>query len=153
MESFAGHHYLIWYALAGICFMIELGVMGLSGPLLFFGLASIFTGVLVHVGLVEAWQNQVLTVGILTAIITVLLWKPLKKVQNTRGKTDDSSDMIGIQVPVIDDITGTEGTIRYSGVNWHARLADDAEVDVIKNNKICLIVAVTGTTMLVKPVA
>jgi membrane protein implicated in regulation of membrane protease activity len=152
MESFIDHHHLIWYAIAGVSLVIELGVMGLSGPLLFFGIASVVTGVLVHVGVIEGWQSEVLVVGVLTAVITVLLWKPLKKIQNSRGKTDDSSDMIGLQVPVIDDITTTVGTIRYSGVNWHARLADNSTVDVIKNNSICLIVAVTGTTMLVKPV-
>ncbi len=149
MESFIAHHHLMWYAIAGVCLVIELGVMGLSGPLLFFGIASIVTGILVNAGVIDGWQSEVLVVGILTAVITLLLWKPLKKVQNKRPKTDNSSDMIGLQVPVIEDITKTAGTIRYSGVNWNARLADNATVDMIKNSSICLIVAVTGTTMLV----
>jgi hypothetical protein len=60
--------------------------------------------------------------------------------------------MIGLQVPVIDDITKKAGTVRYSGVNWNARLAEHVKVDAIKSNSICLIVAVTGTTMLVIPI-
>ncbi len=49
----------------------------------------------------------------------------MKKIQNTRGDTDDSSDMIGIQVPVIDDITETVGTSGASIANvneYSARL-------------------------------
>ena len=152
MESFIAHHHLMWYAISGVCLVIELGVMGLSGPLLFFGIASIVTGILVNAGVIDGWQSEVLTVGILTAVITLLLWKPLKKMQNNRPKTDNSSDMIGLQVPVIDDITKKSGTIRYSGVNWHARLAEHTQVNVIESNSICLIVAVTGTTMLVIPI-
>ncbi len=152
MTSFLEHHHLIWYAIAGLCLVIELGVMGLSGPLLFFGIASIATGILVHVGIIDGWQSEILVVGVLTAVIALILWQPLKKMQNSRSQTDTSSDMIGLQVPVIDDITKKAGTIRYSGVNWHARLADHTHVKVIKSNSICLIVAVTGTTMLVIPI-
>lgn len=152
MALFLEHHHLIWYAIAGLCLVIELGVMGLSGPLLFFGIASIATGILVHVGVIDGWQSETLVVGILTAVIALILWKPLKKMQNSRSQTDNSSDMIGLQVPVIDDITKKTGTVRYSGVNWHARLAEHVKVDAIKSNSICLIVAVTGTTMLVIPI-
>jgi membrane protein implicated in regulation of membrane protease activity len=152
MEVFLESHQLIWWAIAGLSLVFELGVMGLSGPLLFFSFASIITGILISLGLIEGWQSEVLVVGLLTAVITLVLWKPLKAMQNSRTKTDDSSDMIGLQVPVFDDITKEAGSIRYSGVNWNARLAEDAEIEVIENNRVCIIVAVIGTTMLVKPI-
>lgn len=152
MQTFLESHQLIWWAIAGISLVLELGVMGLSGPLLFFAIASVITGILVSFGLIDGWQSEVLVVGILTAISTLLLWKPLKNLQNSRSKTDDSSDMIGLQVPVIDDITKSAGSIRYSGINWNARIAENVDVEVIENNRICCIVAVSGTTMLVKPV-
>ncbi len=152
MQVFLESHQLIWFAIAGLSLVVELGVMGLSGPLLFFALASIITGILISLGLVEGWQSEVLVVGLLTAVIAVVLWRPLKAMQNSRSKTDDSSDMIGLQVPAFDDITKDAGSIRYSGINWNARLAEDADVDVIESNRICTIAAVTGTTMLVKPV-
>jgi len=152
MQTFLESHQLIWYAIAGLSLVLELGIMGLSGPLLFFAIASAVTGVLVSFGLIDGWQSEVLVVGLLTAVITLVLWKPLKAMQNSRSKTDDSSDMIGLQVPVAEDVTKEAGNIRYSGINWNARLAEDAEVDVIENNSLCTIVAVTGTTMLVKPV-
>ncbi|ALO36295.1 acriflavin resistance protein [Colwellia sp. MT41] len=152
MQTFLENHQLIWYAIAGLSLVLELGIMGLSGPLLFFAIASALTGVLISVGLIDGWQNEILVVGVLSAVITLLLWKPLKKMQNSRSKTDDSSDMIGLQVPVSDDITKASGSIRYSGLNWPARLADDVDIEVIESNSQCTIVAITGNTMLVAPI-
>jgi hypothetical protein len=125
--------------------------MGLSGPLLFFAIASVITGFLINIGLIEGWAIEVLVAGILSAVIAVLMWKPLKNLQNTRNKTDQSSDMIGLQVTVANDISKASGSIRYSGINWNARLADEVDVKVIDQNQLCEIVAITGTTMLVKP--
>lgn len=151
METFLESHELIWYAIAGLSLVVELGIMGLSGPLLFFALASVITGVLVSLGLVVGWQSEILVVGLSSAIIAFLLWKPLKRMQNPANKTDNSSDMIGLKVPVVDNVTTVAGSIRYSGINWQARLDDDADIDVITNDSQCTIVGVTGTTMLVKP--
>ncbi len=153
MQTFLESHQLIWWAIAGLSLVVELGVMGLSGPLLFFAFASMITGVLISFGFVEGWQSEVLVVGVLTAIITLVLWKPLKKMQNSRGKTDNSSDMIGLQVPVSEAVTTTAGSIRYSGVKWQARLAEGVELEVIESNSQCIITAIAGTTMLVTPIS
>jgi hypothetical protein len=118
---------------------------------LFFAIASVITGFLINIGLIEGWAIEVLVAGILSGVIAVLMWKPLKNLQNTRSKTDQSSDMIGLQVTVADDISKARGSIRYSGINWNARLADEVDVEVIDQNQLCEIVAITGTTMLVKP--
>jgi hypothetical protein len=151
MAQLLEHHQFIWYALAGISLVLELSIMGLSGPLFFFAIASAITGVLVGLGIIDGWAIEVLTVGILSALITLIMWKPLKKLQNSRSKTDESSDMIGLQVTVVDDISKASGSIRYSGINWNARLAEEVNVEVIGSNQVCVIAAITGTTMLVKP--
>lgn len=151
MQTFLDNHQLIWYAIAGLSLVIELGIMGLSGPLLFFAIASAITGGCVSLGLIEGWQSEVLVVGITSAIVAILLWKPLKRIQNPESKTDNSSDMVGLTVPVVDDITHVAGSVRYSGVNWQARLDESADVEVITQNNLCTIVGVTGTTMLVTP--
>jgi len=151
MQTLLDSHQLIWYAIAGLSLVLELGVMGLSGPLLFFAIASAITGVLISLGLIEGWQSEVLVVGILSAVMTLVLWKPLKRMQNSRSKTDNSSDMVGLQVPACEDITKATGSIRYSGVNWQARLADSVKVTVLENNSMCTIVAISGNTMLVEP--
>ena len=126
--------------------------MGLSGPLLFFALASLVTGVLVSAGVVDGWQSEILTVGILTAVIAVVLWKPLKNFQNSKEKTDNSSDMIGLTLPVSSEVSTDSGTVRYSGIEWQARLADQVELSSLSEASQCQVVAIVGNTLFVKPV-
>jgi len=152
MEYFLANPDHLWYLIAGISFVIELSIMGLSGPLLFFAIASLMTGILVSTGIIDGWQSQILTIGLLTALVAVVLWKPLKSLQNSKEKTDNSSDMVGLKVLVSADVTATAGSIRYSGINWQARLADDANVTTITEQSQCIIVAITGNIMLVKAV-
>ena len=151
MEYFLENPSHLWYLIAGISFVIELSVMGLSGPLLFFALASLGTGILVSIGFINGWQSEVLAVGLLTALITAVLWKPLKSLQNSKDKTDQSSDMIGLKVPASSEINLTKGSIRYSGIDWQARLAEDVDIKSINDTEQCQIVAVEGNIMLVKP--
>ena len=151
MEYFLNNPAHLWYLIAGISFVIELSIMGLSGPLLFFAIASLITGILVSIGFVDGWQSEILTVGLLTAFIAAILWKPLKSLQNSKGKTDNSSDMVGLKVLASENITATTGSIRYSGINWQARLADDVSIESISAQSQCEIVAITGNIMLVKP--
>lgn len=151
MEYFLENPDHLWYLIAGVSFVMELSIMGLSGPLLFFAIASLITGVLVSFDVINGWQSEILTVGLLTAFVAAILWKPLKSLQNSKGKTDNSSDMIGLKVLASSNITDTTGSIRYSGINWQARLADDIGVESISAESQCEIVAITGNIMLVKP--
>jgi membrane protein implicated in regulation of membrane protease activity len=151
MEYFLENPAHLWYFIAGISFVVELSIMGLSGPLLFFAIASLATGTLVSIGIVDGRQSEVLAVGVLTAIIAAILWKPLKSLQNSKEKTDNSSDMVGLKVIASEDITATAGSIRYSGINWQARLAEDIRVELISVQSQCEIVAIMGNIMLVKP--
>jgi len=151
MQYFLENPEHLWYLVAGLSFVVELSIMGLSGPLLFFAIASLFTGILVDMEVLNDWQSQVLSVGVISAIMALILWKPLKKFQNAKAETDTSSDMIGLQVLTSSDITTTSGTIRYSGIDWQARLADDVNTELINEQSQCKIVAITGNTMLVKP--
>jgi len=151
MEYFLENPDHLWYLIAGVSFVVELSIMGLSGPLLFFAIASLITGILVSTGVVEGWQSQILSIGLLTALVAAVLWRPLKALQNSKEKTDNSSDMVGLQVIVSTDITKITGSVRYSGINWQARLADDASVELISAQSQCEIVAIAGNIMLVKP--
>ena len=152
MQYFLENPDHLWFLIAGLSFVIELSIMGLSGPLLFFALGSLVTGILVSIGFITGWQSEILSVGLLTALIAALLWKPLKSLQNAKEKTDNSSDMVGLNVSASSDINKTSGSIRYSGIDWQARLADDTNVDLINEQSQCQIVAITGNTMLVKPI-
>lgn len=147
----SAHHDQFFYLLAGLSFVLELTVLGLGGPLLFFAMASFVTGVLISIGLISGWEIEIFVLGVLTAVITLILWKPLKKFQNSGGGADTSSDMIGREVPASSTITSLEGSIRYSGINWNSRLAEDATVESIEEGERCIISSIDGNVMLVKP--
>lgn len=150
IDYFAGNHAHLLYLIAGISFVVELTVMGMSGPLLFFAIACFTTGVLTHMGLLNTWESELSTVGLLSGIIAFMLWKPLKRFQNGGIGKDTSSDMIGQKVPSVTEITAVGGSIRYSGVNWSARLDSASGVDSITEDVLCEIVAVEGNVMIVK---
>jgi hypothetical protein len=150
MQYFFENHEHLWYLIAGLSFLVELSIMGMSGPLFFFAIASLIIGVLVSFGIVGGWQSEILTVGLLTGIIAIALWKPLKRLQNSKSATDNSSDMIGLLVIASSDINKISGSIRYSGIDWQARLADNCTAEFIPDASQCKIVAISGNTMLVK---
>lgn len=141
------------YLIGGICLIVELGVLGLNGPLLFFGIAAFITGALSSFGIISGWESEIFTLGVSTVILAAVLWHPLKKLQNAGGGPDSSSDMIGIKVPAATVIDQSGGKIRYSGIDWNARISEEAGVDTIAADTLCIIVGIEGTTMLVKPLS
>lgn len=150
LTYFSQHHDQLLYLVAGVSLITELTVIGLSGPLLFFAIACFLTAILISLGLISGWEIEAFTIGILTAVITAMLWKPLKRFQNSGGGADTSSDMIGKQVTTASEITNSDGSIRYSGIDWNSRLAEGLQVN-IPADTACKIVGVEGNVMLVKP--
>jgi membrane protein implicated in regulation of membrane protease activity len=150
VEYFAQNHDKLLYALAGIILVIELTVLGLGGPLLFIGIACAITGVFVTTGLLGSWEAEVFSVGILSLLSAVLLWKPLKQLQGPNKVNDSSSDMIGQIVPVSEDVTRNGGSVRHSGINWQARLDSSSSIDVLSSGERVEICGVEGNVMIVK---
>jgi membrane protein implicated in regulation of membrane protease activity len=149
IDYFLNHHDKLFYLIAAVSFIVELSVLGLSGPLLFFAIASAITGILISLGIMSGWEYEILTLGLLTGVSALVLWKPLKTFQNATEQHDTSSDMIGRKVTVSKTVTHSEGSIRFSGVDWPSRLADESSEDTINESELCVIVAVDGTIMLV----
>jgi membrane protein implicated in regulation of membrane protease activity len=150
LTYFSQNHDQLLYLVAGVSFIAELTLMGLGGPLLFFAMACFLTAVLISLGLISGWEAEAFSIGISTAVITMLLWKPLKRFQNSGGGADTSSDMIGKQVTTCSEVTSSSGSIRYSGIDWNSRLAEGLQVN-IPTDTACKIVGVEGNVMLVAP--
>ena len=150
ISYFNENHAHLFYLMAGISFVIELTVLGLSGPLLFFAIASVLTGIMISLNILSGWENECLAVGILSGLIALMLWKPMKRFQNSGGGADTSSDMIGKQVPSSSEVTHDKGSIRFSGIDWSARLSSDSQETSIAANTSCIITGVDGNIMLVK---
>ncbi|MDR7090993.1 MULTISPECIES: NfeD family protein [Cellvibrio] len=149
-EYFAQHQDHLLYTIAGICLVLELSVLGMSGPLLFLALSCMLTGLMVTLGVISGWELEVLSVGVLAALSAALLWKPLRKFQNSGGGRDTSSDMIGKVLPVTQRITRDQGKVAYSGIDWQARL-DAAYTEPVAVGSRAHVVAVEGALLLVKP--
>lgn len=149
-EYFAQHQDHLLYTIAGICLVLELSVLGMSGPLLFLALSCLLTGLMVTLGIISGWEMEVLSVGVLAALSAALLWKHLKKFQNSGGGRDTSSDMIGKVLPVTQLITRDQGKVAYSGIDWQARL-DTAYEEPVAAGGRAQVVAVQGALLLVKP--
>jgi len=150
MEYFLHNLDQLLYAIAGFCLVLELSVLGFSGVLLFFAIACGVTGIFVSLGLITRWPFAVLSVGILSVICALVLWKPLKKFQGPAQVKDTSSDMIGQIVPVSEAVTKLGGAVRHSGINWQARLAVDATIETLDVGLRVEICAVDGNVMIVK---
>ena len=76
-------------------------------------------------------------VGLLTAICTVGLWKPLKRMQNDVDTKDVKSDFQGHSFVLETNVGPNEfGSHHFSGIKWKVKsdesLALGTEVEVVK---------------------
>lgn len=138
----------LFYTLTGVCLILELGVLGMSGPLLFVALGSLLTGVMISLGVLNGWEMAILSLGLLTALSALILWKPFKRFQNTAVAPDTSSDMIGRLLPVTQLVTRDRGAVAYSGIEWQVRLKESAEPVAVGMH--VRVVGVDGALLLVR---
>lgn len=146
---FSENHASLLFLLAGIAFVVELTVMGLSGLVLFFAIGCFITGILTQVGVLNGWESEVFSVGLFSAIAAITLWKPLKRFQSRAIPTDTSSDLVGREVMCKHTITALAGSVRHSGIDWQARLSPQSETDSINKGELCKIVKIDGTLLIV----
>ena len=108
--------------IAGILLLvIEVLVLGFSTFFLFFfGLGLIGASLVFFSGLLQAnVTNALIVMSIISGLSAVVLWKPLKKMQNTLDDSPVESDLIGLQFQLHEDLpVGTSINHQYSGINW-----------------------------------
>ncbi len=153
IQYFSDNHASLLFLLAGIAFIIELAVMGLSGFVLFFAIGCFLTGLLTYAGILTSWESEAFSVGAISCISALLLWKPLKRFQSKEIPVDSSSDLIGREVTCKADINRAEGVVRHSGVDWQARLNPLNSEALIKQGEPCRIVKIDGTILIVEPIS
>jgi len=149
------HHAEFWIMLGFVMLVIEVSTGLVTGLLLFGGIGAIITGILMMTGLLnETWEVGLASSGICAAIVALLLWKPLKKLQNTDvPEKDNSSDLVGYEFVLQQDISLLKtGTIQYSGIEWNVEIYKDAGVDKIKAATRVVVCSVEVGRFKVKPV-
>jgi len=129
------HQAEFWIILGFVMLSIEISTGMVTGILLFGSIGSIITGLIMLAGaLPETWEAGIASSAICAAIVTLVLWKPLKKMQDTEVPAkDNSSDLVGYEFVLEQDINlHTPGKIRYSGIEWKVEIDKHAGVEQIK---------------------
>lgn len=153
-DYIVSHQAEFWLLFGFTMLVIEVVTGFTTGVFLFGGLGALSTGVLMSFGVLpETWIAGISCTGISSGIITMLLWKPLKKLQGDRPiEKDNSSDLIGHEFVVETDIAlNKPGTTHYSGILWKVEIAKDAGVDAIAAGQTVVVSSVEVGLFKVKP--
>lgn len=100
---------------------VEVAILGFATFVLFFiGIAAVIAGTLMYFGFIpETTMSAVLTVAIVSALDALILWKPLKNLQQKVDSTPAKSDLIGHTFVLTDDVSPTVNPqYQYSGISW-----------------------------------
>ncbi|WP_430460244.1 NfeD family protein [Thalassolituus sp. LLYu03] len=125
---------------AGIlALIIEVAVLGFATfILLFFGAALLLTGLAMAVGLLpESGSVAFASSAVLTAVLALLLWKPLKKMQDNVEPQQTRGDFATDRFVLEQDVDQRGLSVRrYSGIDWKLKseqpLTAGTEVEVVK---------------------
>lgn len=119
--------------------VIEVAVLGFSTFVLFFvGCAAVITSILLYLGIVpDTLSTALLTLGVVTAVSAVLLWKPLKNMQTQVDTTKAKGDLVGHTFMLKEEVSPELNPLyRYSGIDWTLSsatpLAVGTQVEVIE---------------------
>ena len=148
VEYFSQHLDYFFYALAGICLLVDLSILGLSGPLFFVAIGSLITGACVSLGLIAQFNIALVLFAATSIASAALLLKPLKKLQEQKAGPETTSDMVGKMLPASARITRTDGRVFYSGVGWLARLDNHSSEPIEVPNQV-VVTSVDGTILMV----
>jgi membrane protein implicated in regulation of membrane protease activity len=153
-DYIASHQAEFWLTFGFAMLVIEVVTGFTTGVFLFAGLSALTTGILMSIGLLpETWIAGISCTGISSGIITMLLWKPLKKLQGDRPtEKDNSSDLVGHEFVVETDISLKKpGSTNYSGILWKVEIDKDAGVETIAAGQAVTVSSVEVGMFKVKP--
>ena len=109
--------------IAGLTLLvIEVLVLGFSTFVLFFvGLAAVVAGGLMAFGVVpDSMLSALSSLGVLTALLTMLLWRPLKSMQGKVESKGVASDLVGHSFILTESVSMSKNpAYRYSGIEWN----------------------------------
>lgn len=104
-----------------VLLIVEVWLLGLSTiVLLALGVSAVVTGSLVWLGILPDTLTAVIaSSGIGAGVLTVILWRPLKKSQKgVRREYNIHSDLIGLHFELDQELDANHPvTVKYSGVN------------------------------------
>ncbi|MDT8452636.1 MAG: NfeD family protein [Gammaproteobacteria bacterium] len=154
IEYIQSHQSGFWITAGFILLAAEALVFGFATIILLFaGIGALVTGLLMAVGVLpETWIAGVASFGLSTGIVSILLWKPMRRLQNDNvSPQSNSSDLIGYGFVLQEDISPmSSGSHRYSGVDWKVELDANAGVDSLPAGQRVTVVSVDAGIFRVK---
>ena len=108
---------------------IEVVVLGFSTFVLFFVvLEAVVVGGLMTFGILpESMLSALSSVGVLTALLAILLWRPLKSMQGNVERKKVTSDLVGHSFILEEAVSMTKNpAYSYSGIQW--KLSSEQEL-------------------------
>ena len=121
--------------------ILEVMILGFSTFVLFFlGLGCVLAGALMFLNIVpETGLYAYISVAALTSGLALLLWQPLKNMQNKVEHKTVKSELIGLTFVLDKDISPSDNAVHlYSGIEWQVKSAETlnsgTEVKVIKTD-------------------
>ncbi|MHA2940017.1 NfeD family protein [Vibrio sp. RC27] len=119
------------YVVIGLLLLaIEVLVLGFSTfVLIFVGIGMIAVGVLMFLGVFpETVMNSLLATAIISTLVALFSWKPMKRLQNKVDSTKTTNDMIGHRFFLTDELlVGHRVNHRYSGIEWKVKAKQPIE--------------------------
>lgn len=156
LDYIHSHQAGFWIALGFILLATEVLVFGFTTIVLFFaGLGAVTSGLLMQAGVLpQTWIAGIACFGLSTGIYSVLLWKPLQRIQaSSIPQQKQTSDLIGLEFVLEQDITATQaGTTRYSGISWRVEIGKDAGVETLNKGQRVVVSTVDAGVFRVKAV-
>jgi len=155
LETIMNNQAAAWIGAGFLLLAIEALAFGFSSGVFLFGsLGAILTGVLISFGLIpDTFIMAVACFAVSTALITAILWFPLKRLQSgAELGSDRSSDIIGHTFTLQSDINATNhGQQKYSGINWRVELADHVSPQSLNAGTDVTVYAVSVGVFFVEP--
>ncbi len=115
-----------------------------------FGLACILTALSTQ--LYPGWEPALGFLAFYTAVSVLVMIRWVRPFLQ-RHNNDSWHDLVGQMTEVTADILpGAQGgMVKWSGVNWKARLAEGCREEIISHGKSVTVESISGITLFVKP--
>ena len=156
IEYIQSHQSGFWIALGFLMLAAEALIFGFSTIIfLFAGVGAVCTGLLMLAGVLpETWIAGMACFGISTGIVSMLLWKPMKNLQDRPAPIQaQSSDLVGYEFVLEQDVTAlVPGKHRYSGVSWRVELDGSVAGAVLSAGQRVSVVSLDAGVFRVRPV-
>lgn len=118
--------------------VIEIMVLGFATfILLFVGIAAIVTGGLMYMAVIpDTMLAAFFTMAVGTGLVAVLLWKPLKSMQQDVDPTEATNDLVGHRFTLSEAVSEHDNPeYKFSGIMWKLKADSDiaagTDVEVI----------------------